>query len=346
MNRIETPSLFNPTGAKVSAWRSHAASGAVHGLLLILMLAIWVPTVREITKPKENSILLAPPLPDYKPKPVVRPLTPVPKPKLEPVRKRLPEIRPPVVKPPEIKPPIIAAAPLIRQVPVTAPPVPEPKLEPPAPKPEVKTGVFETSEQAKGPPVEKQVKIGGFGDPRGVPATANARESSLTMAKVGSFDLPEGSGKGGANGRGQSGGVRAGIFGDAGPSSAGSAGSGTGHGGPVQTGAFGDSTAAAPSQAPRARPVEPATTPVEILYKPKPVYTEEGRSLKIEGQVAIQVVFLSSGSIRIVRVLHGLGHGLDEAAQQAALQVRFRPATRGGAPVDTNATIYITFELT
>jgi TonB family protein len=309
------------------------------------MLAIWVPAVRQITMPKENVILVAPPLPEYKPKPIVRPLTPVPKPKLEPVRKRLPEIKPPVVKPPEMKP-MIAAAPVIRTVPVTAPPVPEPKLEPPAPKPEIKTGVFETSEQAKGPQIEKQVKTGGFGDPRGVPASTNSRESSLAMAKVGSFDLPDGSGKGGANGRGQSGGVRAGIFGDAGPASAGSAGNGTGHGGPVQTGAFGDSTPVAQSLPQRARAVEPVTTPVEILYKPKPVYTEEGRSLKIEGQVAIQVVFLSTGSIRVVRILHGLGHGLDEAAEQAALQVRFRPATRGGVPVDTNATIYITFELT
>jgi hypothetical protein len=37
---------------------------------------------------------------------------------------------------------------------------------------------------------------------------------------------------------------------------------------------------------------------------------------------------------------------LDEAAQQAAMQVRFKPASKSGAPVDTNATISITFELT
>jgi TonB family protein len=298
-----------------------------------------------LTAPKQNVILVAPPLPEYKPKPIVHPLTPVPRvTKLEPPRKRLPEIKPPVVKPPEIKRTILAEAPVIRETPVTAPPVPEPKLQPPAPKPEIHTGVFETTDQAKGPQMEKQLKLGGFGDPKGVPPSANSHGSSLTMAKLGSFDLPEGAGKGGANGRGQSGGVRAGIFGDAGQSSAGSPGSG--HGAAIQTGGFGDSTAVAPSQAQRPKTVEPATTPVEILFKPKPVYSAEGRSLKIEGQVAIQVVFLSTGTIRIVRILHGLGHGLDEAAEQAALQVRFRPATRGGAPVDTDATIYITFQLT
>lgn len=343
MNRVDIPSLFSPAETRVSAWKSHAVSGLVHAALLVLALAVWVPVVHQMTTPKENVVLVAPPLPEYKPKPIVRPLTPLPRiTKIEPPRKRLPEIKPPVIK--QVKPPILAAAPIIREVPTTAPPVPEPKLEPPAPKPEIHTGVFETTEQAKGPQMDKQLKIGGFGDPRGVPASANSHASSLTMARLGSFDLPEGAGKGGANGRGQSGGVRAGVFGDAGQNSPGSAGSG--HGGSIQTGGFGDSTPVAPSQVQRPKTVEPATTPVEILFKPKPVYSEEGRSLKIEGQVAIQVVFLSTGTVRIIRVLHGLGHGLDEAAQQAALQVRFRPATRGGVPVDTDATIYITFELT
>ncbi len=295
--------------------------------------------------PRERVTLLAPPLPEYKPKPIVHPhIQPPVVAKVEVPRKRLPEIKPPVVKPPEIKQPLIAAAPVIRDVPVTPKPLPEPKIEAPAPKPEIHTGVFETTERAKGPQMDKQLKLGGFGDPRGVPASPTSHQSSLTMAKLGSFDLPEGGGKGGANGKGQSGSIRAGTFGDAGPSSAGSAG--TGHGGTIQTGGFGDSTPAAPSQVERAKPAEPATTPVEILYKPKPVYTEEGRTLKIEGQVSIQVVFQASGTIHIVKVLHGLGHGLDETAEQAAMQVRFRPATRGGVPVDTNATIYITFELT
>jgi TonB family protein len=116
----------------------------------------------------------------------------------------------------------------------------------------------------------------------------------------------------------------------------------------VRTGAFGDSTAAAPApvQKQPTPVVEPPLTPVEILSKPKPAYTEEARNLKLEGQVALEVVFLSNGSVRIVRILHGLGHGLDEAAQQAALQVRFKPARRGGVPVDMNATIKITFQLT
>jgi TonB family protein len=95
-----------------------------------------------------------------------------------------------------------------------------------------------------------------------------------------------------------------------------------------------------------ARATSPTVTPVEILFKPKPVYSQEARNLRLEGQVELNVIFTATGSVRVMSVIHGLGHGLDEAAQQAAMQVRFKPATRDGVPVDTNATIYITFQLT
>jgi TonB family protein len=85
---------------------------------------------------------------------------------------------------------------------------------------------------------------------------------------------------------------------------------------------------------------------VQILYKPKPAYTPEARSLKLEGNVLVDVIFCASGEIRLVKVVQGLGHGLDEAAQQAVMRIKFRPATRDGAAVDTRATVSITFEVT
>jgi TonB family protein len=112
----------------------------------------------------------------------------------------------------------------------------------------------------------------------------------------------------------------------------------------VRSSGFGATVAAVPQR--RDSPVvAPAFTPVEILYKPKPAYSTEARGLGLEGQVQLEVVFQASGAVRVIRVIKGLGHGLDEAAQQAASQVRFKPATRSGAPVDQNATISITFEL-
>jgi TonB family protein len=114
----------------------------------------------------------------------------------------------------------------------------------------------------------------------------------------------------------------------------------------VHLGGFGDQTARPAGSRPPSRPETNAYTAVEILFKPKPVYTMDARASRVEGEVSLEVVFLATGEIRVGRVLHGLGHGLDEAAQQAAALVRFKPATRAGVPVDTPATIRITFELT
>jgi TonB family protein len=93
-------------------------------------------------------------------------------------------------------------------------------------------------------------------------------------------------------------------------------------------------------------PAAPSTTPVEILSKPRPVYTQEARDMHLEGEVSLEVVFSASGSVQVLRVIQGLGHGLDQAAERAATQIRFKPGMRGGSPVDTRATIHITFELT
>jgi TonB family protein len=83
----------------------------------------------------------------------------------------------------------------------------------------------------------------------------------------------------------------------------------------------------------------------EVLSKPTPAYTAEARALKLEGDVLLEVVLSSSGRIQVVRVVRSLGHGLDEAAIRAAEQIKFKPATRGGTPVDSTATLRIVFQL-
>jgi len=82
-----------------------------------------------------------------------------------------------------------------------------------------------------------------------------------------------------------------------------------------------------------------------ILDKPSPLYTEEARRLAVEGEVLIEVVFSASGQVRVVRVVRGLGHGLDEAALNAAQRIRFEPAVQNGRPVDVPATVHISFQL-
>jgi TonB family protein len=103
-----------------------------------------------------------------------------------------------------------------------------------------------------------------------------------------------------------------------------------------------------PPAATRKREVMAASrtaTPAEILSKPRPIYTDEARTRRVEGNVLLECVLEASGSVRVVRLLRGLGFGLDEAAMRAARDIRFRPATSNGAAVDFTANLRIVFQL-
>ena len=86
-------------------------------------------------------------------------------------------------------------------------------------------------------------------------------------------------------------------------------------------------------------------TSVEILFKPTPVYTPEALALKLEGEVSLEVEFLASGEARVIRVVTGLGRGLDEAAAHAAERIRFKPAQAAGVPVTFRSIVRIVFRL-
>jgi TonB family protein len=111
--------------------------------------------------------------------------------------------------------------------------------------------------------------------------------------------------------------------------------------------AFGDAQPARPAAAATgANPPQAAvSTPVEITFKPKPAYTDEARRLQIEGEVVIEAVFKAGGQVEVLRIIRGLGHGLNESAVTAARAIRFRPAKQHGQPVDSNATVRMMFEL-
>jgi TonB family protein len=91
--------------------------------------------------------------------------------------------------------------------------------------------------------------------------------------------------------------------------------------------------------------VAPATTNLEVLSKPPVQYTSEARQLKVQGDVVLRVTFTARGQVLVQCIVHGLGHGLDEEARRVAQQIRFRPATRNGQPVDLTTTITISFQL-
>ncbi len=112
----------------------------------------------------------------------------------------------------------------------------------------------------------------------------------------------------------------------------------------ISSGAFGDTVVAQAAPA-RIETRPAAAIPLEILFKPKPAYSAEAQRLRIEGEVELEIVFAASGQPRVLRVVRGLGHGLDENAIDAARGIRFRPAQADGRAVDSTAIVHIVFEL-
>ncbi|MXW36678.1 MAG: TonB family protein [Acidobacteria bacterium] len=94
-----------------------------------------------------------------------------------------------------------------------------------------------------------------------------------------------------------------------------------------------------------AAPRGPPDSPVEVEFKPTPEYSAEARAARIEGNVLLEVEFSAAGTVRVLRVVEGLGYGLDALAVRAAEQMRFTPAVRNGRRVDTRSVVSIVFRL-
>ena len=344
------PARFSLLAQPKPRWGSFGASVALQALTWTLLVTIpmlfpqkLIPMMRYTVVP-----LLAArtevPLPPEPPK-VRAKVQPPPKP-VEPVKVEQPRVAKFVAPPPRPvapKPkPIQAAAPEVKQVfqPV---PLNAPKSELRRPRDDVKTGMMATGNAAPATvnrPLN-QVQTGGFGDPDGIPGPGDPNKRG-NIAQKGSYDLPGGPGYG--NGTGGAKGVK-GVVPSAGFGNGVAIPPDSNARGNVREAGFGDSEPAA--QPARRKVEQPAKlVPAEIISKPTPAYTVEARSLHIEGEVLLQVVFEASGKLRVVRVIRGLGHGLDEAAVQAAEQIKFKPAQREGQPADSTATLHIVFQLT
>jgi len=194
-------------------------------------------------------------------------------------------------------------------------------------------------------PIQK-VQTGGFGDPNGIPGQGK-ENAHLMMAKTGSFDLPTGPGTGNGTGgaKGLKGTIASAGFGNGIAVPGNGDGRSNGRGSTVQTAGFSAQEIAHPGAKLQQLDSGPPTNPVEITFKPNPVYTEEARQLKLEGEVLLEVMFGANGQLHVNRVIQGLGHGLDEAAIAAANKMRFKPALRSGQAMDSTAVVHVVFQL-
>jgi TonB family protein len=251
-----------------------------------------------------------------------------------------------VIPAPEVRQtPRIETAPVAPRIEVaTTKPVPLPPTVAVIPRELVKTNTFSTGSLAV-PTIAaapQHVQTGGFGDPNGVPAHDDGKP--VNIAQAGGFDLPSGPGNGNGTGgaKGRQGVVASTGFGN-GTATGDESGKVSASRGTVKQTGFND-TAAVAVKVPVHDPA-PSVVPAQIISKPTPQYTAEARTLKLEGAVILEVVFEASGHMRVVRVVQGLGHGLDESAIAAASQIRFKPAKKDGQPSDYSAQIRIVFEL-
>ena len=330
-------------------WNTFFAGLAINvvGLLTMIVVGSHLPTVVERQPLATNHITLI--------APVMEPVIHHTRPQRIPVPERVARLETPKLsRPLHVKPPLQTKI----EPPKIEPPKPEPSriaaFAPAAslPKPaapvekKVQTNVFgaQGSQTATVQKPAREVQTGGFGDPNGVRGQGDPKRNTVTVASVGSFDLPPGEGKGNGTGgsRGVSGTVRSAGFSDG---TASSGPHGRGNGGGVVAGGFGAVVVAQSTSGTQQVQKKPDVQGVEIVYKPRPTYTPEARRMGIEGEVLLDVVFTASGSLRINRVVKGLGYGLDDTALAAAQHIRYRPARKDGQPYDCAALVHIVFEL-
>jgi len=314
-------------------------------LLIVINLGLLLPDKIQLRQYHVTELI---PMPSLRPEPA-------------PIKTELPKIKPkllPAVKLPVFEQPKLVVPKEVRremEKPLEAPKVvvnqfaaPQIKMPAGGARPQlVHTGDFTPTGSSQTPtvnaPVEK-VQTGGFGDPNGLPGTGK-QGAKLYAASLGSFDMPAGPGQGNGSGgaKGIKGTVASADFGNG--VATGGRGDGRSNGQGVSTGGFGAQQVSHGGPKIAQADTSAPTTPVEITYKPNPVYTDEARSMKLEGEVLLEVSFAATGTLHVNRVVRGLGHGLDEAAISAANKMRFKPALRNGQPVDSTAVVHVVFQM-
>src|SRR5277367_219689 len=282
----------------------------------------------EIASPVTMVPVAPPPPPPPKIREKVTPKAPEPPavvepPKLNPKQQHIfeaPKVVQPKIQTVDVKAPEMAPVLEAAKIDTTS-------NQPKRPKEDVKMNNLNSGSAAAATvkaPVDK-VQTGGFGDPTGLAGKGDPNKSNI-VNRLGSPALPGGPGYG--NGTGGDKGIKGNVASTGFGNGTANPPQGGGKRGTVQASGFGDQSA--PAEAPKkvAASTEGATTQVDILEKPRPEYTAEGRSLRIEGDVVLDLIFLANGTVQVKDVASGLGHGLDESATRAAQQIKFKPAKR------------------
>jgi TonB family protein len=300
---------------------------------------------------KRITELTLPPAPPKQPAPTPKPPPPPPVKLPEPPKIVEPKIKvpPPPEKRPDLKPIVV---PVPKPV-VLAPAPPKAVTPPPAPvkvnlamaraasvpnndahPSAVRLGAADNPLKPLNGPAVSSVNLGVSGM-RGMPASNTGNGARATSVNFGSGSPGSHNMNGRDNGSNTIRGVKLGVTGGTGPMNS-------------RNYANVPVNLRAEIAQPMVRPAvqaKMAKLPV-VTYKPEPTYTAEAKAMHLEGNVSVRIRVSSTGAVRVLGVVHGLGHGLDQAAVQAAQETRFRPAVDSdGHPVDWEGVVLVTFQM-
>lgn len=350
---LHTPSVqFSHFGILHDGQQSKGSlftSITINVILAIIVCIVGAAAKRTLEEHKVREISLSLPLKPIepvKPKIIPKPLPPPPVVKVSPPKITLPPVKQPEpIKPVEVK--MTQPAPVVPAPPkqVIAPAAPKVvSLAHPQAASVVNNSPHPTAVALGRPdnpiapsnlPATSAVNLGQRGM-AGMPASNTGTGPRATSVNLGSGS--PGSQSMAGNGARPVQGVKLGVPGGTGPLNSTTRTASTG---PVNLG-----QAAPPPMPKPAAPAATAAKAPKVLYKPRPVYTQEAIKLRIEGTVSVRLRVSATGAVQVLGVTSDLGHGLGESAIHAVEATRFQPATdASGNPVDWEGIVNVAFQL-
>jgi TonB family protein len=114
---------------------------------------------------------------------------------------------------------------------------------------------------------------------------------------------------------------------------------------PASQGRFGGSIGGAPACGVSNPSPSPCAPIPKLLSAPSPIYSEQARKARIEGSCIVALVVDEKGTPTNLRVVTGLGMGLDEKAIEAVKNWKFEPALKDGKPIPAKIAVQVDFHL-
>jgi TonB family protein len=84
---------------------------------------------------------------------------------------------------------------------------------------------------------------------------------------------------------------------------------------------------------------------VIVLHHEPARYTNAARDAKAQGMIVLSIEYRADGTIKVLKIVRGLGFGLNEQAVAAIQKIIFLPVVKDGTFVNMSSTLEFTFNL-